>query len=99
MRIIIFTFRKMDDPFNDIDFENETNNSIIDEESEPEIISDDDENKDSSENVGEKWRENWILPSQKIRFYAILNIKKASTIQNVECVMLKWEENKATRVE
>ena len=65
MRIIIFTFRKMYDHFNDIDFENKTNNNIIDEESEPEIISDDDENKDSSEKVDEKWREKLDLTEPK----------------------------------
>ena len=89
----------MDDLLNDIDFENETNNSIIDEESEPEIISDDDENKDSSEKVDEKWREKLDLTEPKIRFYAILNIKKAPAMQNAECAMPNWEENKATRVE
>ena len=77
----------MDDLFNDIDFENETNNNF-DDELEPEIISDDDENKDFDEKVDEKWRENWILPSQKIRFSVILNIKKAPTMQNAECAML-----------
>ena len=41
----------MDDLLNDIDFENETNNNFIDDELEPEIISDDEENKDSDEKV------------------------------------------------
>ena len=75
MRYYNHVFRKMNDLIDEFDFENETNNNFIDDELEPEITSDDAETKDSDEKVDEKWRKNWILPSQKICFSVILNIK------------------------
>ena len=64
----------MDDLFNDIDFENETNNNF-DDELEPGIIFDDDENKDFDEKVDEKWREKLDLTEPKnsfLRYFEIM---------------------------
>ena len=66
----------MDDLFNDIDFENETNNNFIADELEPEIISDDDENKDSDEKVDEKWREKLDLTEPKNSFLRYFEYQK-----------------------
>ena len=47
----------MNDPIDEFDFENETtNNNSIDDEFEPEVISDDAETKDSDEKVDENER-------------------------------------------
>ena len=67
----------MDDLFNDIDFENETNNNF-DDELEPEIISDDDENKDFDEKVDEKWREKLDLTEPKNSFLRYFEYQKGA---------------------
>ena len=56
----------MNDPIDEFDFENETtNNNSIDDEFEPEVISDDAETKDSDEKVDGKWREKLDLTEPK----------------------------------
>ena len=67
---------QMDDLINDFDFEYETNNNFIDEESEPEIISDAEENNDSNEKDDEKWREKLDRTEPSNSFLRYFDYKK-----------------------
>ena len=71
-------FRKINDPIDEFDFENETNNNFIDDELEPEITSDDAETKDSDEKVDEKWREKLDLTEPKNSFLRYFEYQKGA---------------------